>query len=178
MSPTRVAAIWGFAEATLWFVVPDVLLSWYALDRSTRGYRASGAAVLGAMVGGVVMWLWGQAGSGAAYGVLDAIPGIQKELIESVRHAVSSEGLSSMVLGGFRGVPYKIYAVAWGELGGNLAAFVVLTVPARAIRFLLVTFIAGAICKGPLKEMTLRRRRMVHVGFWFVFYVGYFVVMG
>lgn len=46
------SAFWGFAEATLFFVVPDVLLSAIALRDQLTAVRASFAAVLAAMIGG------------------------------------------------------------------------------------------------------------------------------
>jgi membrane protein YqaA with SNARE-associated domain len=171
------AAGWGFAEATLWFIVPDVLLSWLAMDRPIRAYRAVIPTVVGALLGGTLMWEWGRLGSESAYVALDAIPAIGRELIESVRVALDAGGLSPMLLGAFIGTPYKIYAVAWGELGGGLLPFLLLSLPARAIRFVLAALIASGFRLGPLAGMTLRRRRVIHAAVWFCFYLGYFVVM-
>ena len=42
-----VATLWGFAEATLFFVIPDVLLSYVALSRLRPALKACGFATLG-----------------------------------------------------------------------------------------------------------------------------------
>ena len=46
---TIAAALWGVAEATLFFVVPDVLVGWIAL----RGPRRTLVVWLGATAGGI-----------------------------------------------------------------------------------------------------------------------------
>ena len=46
------AAIWGAAEATLFFIVPDVFLSWLALSDRRQALIACLYALLGALVGG------------------------------------------------------------------------------------------------------------------------------
>src|SRR5437868_1692315 len=66
-SSRRWAALaWGYAEATLFFLVPDVLLSWVAL----RDPRAAGVAcfwaLAGALLGGATMYAWGAADPGTA----------------------------------------------------------------------------------------------------------------
>ncbi len=48
-----IAGAWGMAEAVLWFVVPDVFLTWVAMRRGVRpALRLSLVAVAGAIGGG------------------------------------------------------------------------------------------------------------------------------
>ena len=47
-----IASLWGFAEATVFFIVPDVLLSWLALRSPKSGLIACLFALLGALIGG------------------------------------------------------------------------------------------------------------------------------
>jgi len=49
-----VAGLWGFAEATAFFVVPDVWLSAVALRNLPRGLTGAASATAGALVGGAV----------------------------------------------------------------------------------------------------------------------------
>ena len=54
------AAVWGFAEATFFFFIPDILLTYIAFRHGVR--KASVAtlyAVLGAVFGGMLMYFWG-----------------------------------------------------------------------------------------------------------------------
>ena len=48
-------ALWGFAEATRFYVVPDVLVGWIALHGVRRGVAASLWATAGAVLGGLAV---------------------------------------------------------------------------------------------------------------------------
>ena len=52
-----IAAAWGLAEATLFFIVPDVLLTWLAGFRPRLVWRAVAACLGGALLGGLLMYL-------------------------------------------------------------------------------------------------------------------------
>jgi membrane protein YqaA with SNARE-associated domain len=173
----RLAAVWGFTEATFFFIVPDVILSWLALERPKRGLTACAPALLGALVGGTLMWVWGSLHAGSAQTVLDALPGIRPDMIRAVDSALVSNGLSAVFFGPLRGVPYKIYAVASGELGIGLFGFLLMSIPARLVRFLLVTLLAAGLRAGPLARFSLRTCRGIHVVSWLLFYVWYFYAM-
>ena len=54
--PEILAALWGFAESTLFFIVPDVLLTWLALSLPRRALRACYWALGGALAGGDGRW--------------------------------------------------------------------------------------------------------------------------
>src|SRR4051812_20323932 len=51
-----VALGWGFAEATFFFVVPDVWIGLLTLFSWRAGLRAVYSAVMGALTGGAVMY--------------------------------------------------------------------------------------------------------------------------
>ena len=46
------AGLWGLAEATLFFIVPDVWLN-------LAGRRRLEAGLLGALIGGALIYFWG-----------------------------------------------------------------------------------------------------------------------
>lgn len=52
--------IWGFSEAVWFFIIPDVILSFYALYNKKFKYvvYANAAAVSGAMIGGITVFVW------------------------------------------------------------------------------------------------------------------------
>ncbi|GEM_PF-3959884 len=52
MGVNRVALAWGFAEATLFFIVPDVWLTLVARERLRTGLIASLYSLAGALAGG------------------------------------------------------------------------------------------------------------------------------
>ena len=50
----------GIAEATVFFIVPDVWISFVALRRGWQaGALAAFFACIGALIGGAIMYLWG-----------------------------------------------------------------------------------------------------------------------
>lgn len=167
------ALLWGFAEATLFFVVPDVLLSWIALHRARAAWIACVWALVGALAGGAVMYAWGAADAATAIAVLDHVPKVSREMCDAVREQLRNHGLGAVFLGPLTGTPYKIYAVGAGAGQIGLALFLAVSVPARLIRFALVTGLTVMVCRL-FRRVTLLGRRAVHIVLWTAFYVWYF----
>ena len=171
---TFAAALWGFAEATLFFIVPDVLLTVVALENRRRAMRACGAAVAGALAGGLLMYLWGSLDEAGARTVLDAVPAIGPGMTEAVRSSLAHRGVLAVFLGPLTGTPYKIYAVLSGGMGIGLPVFLLVSVPARGVRFFTLTLLASWASRGPLGKCSVAQKRMLLLGFWLAFYIGYF----
>ena len=168
--PALLAFAWGFAEATFFFFVPDVVLSFLALRGVPMALRASVAALLGALIGGAAMYAWGSAAAPSARAFLTYIPGIHADLVSSVNGQIAAEGWLAVLLGPVRGTPYKIYAIEWGAAHGSLLTFLAVSVPARYIRFLGSTLLAGAF------RQWLRPWFLALL--WIVFYAFYFAKFG
>jgi len=82
-----------------------------------------------------------------------------------------------MILGPLSGTPYKVYAVYAADAGIGFWPFVLFSIPARMIRFLLVTscfhYILKAIAKFKVKTDPL----VILITGWVIFYTYYFLVM-
>ena len=167
-----IAALWGSAEATLFFIVPDVCLTWVALSDLPLALRASVAAVTGAVAGGVVMYAWGRRQPERAAAVVAMVPGISRGLIVQVEHDLRTRGWFPMFVGSITAVPYKIYAIKSGTLGRSVPAFVVMSACARAIRFVALASVTSAISNA-LPDGPLVYRRMALLGVWAIVYVTY-----
>jgi hypothetical protein len=176
--PGLLAALWGFAEATLFFLVPDVLLTWLAINLPLRGLRGCYWALGGSLVGALLMIGWASAAPEAARSALLLVPGISPPLIETVRAQLVAEGLPALFLGPVQGIPYKVYVVESVALGLSPTMLLLVSVPARLLRFLLVTLLAIGLARGPLRRLSTRTLRILHVVCWVVFYGVYFVVIG
>ncbi len=157
--------------------MPDVYLSWLAVDRRRHGFAACIPAVVGATLGGTVMWSWGRADLAGVFAVLERIPAIRPDMLERVQQAMESGGLLPMLIGPLRGTPYKIYAATWGSLDGSLVEMWLVSVPARGIRFVLVTALAAWAIGKPFANRSLAFRRSVLIVCWVVFYIAYFLMM-
>ena len=133
-----------------------------AIRSYREGLRASVAALAGALVGGVVMYAWG----GGAEPLLVHIPAIKASLVDAVRDQLHSHGIWAMLFGPLRGTPYKIYAAEWGAIQGGFWIFLLMSIPARYIRFFL-----GISLVSVLGRLATPVRLAI---FWTAFYVWYF----
>lgn len=175
--PELLAALWGFAEATLFFLVPDVLLTWLALTVPRRGLRACYWALGGALAGAAVMVAWAARAPDGVEAALLVVPGISAPLLELVRGQLVAEGLPAVLMGPVQGIPYKVYVVEATVLDLSAWKLLAVSVPARLLRFLLLTLLVIGIARGPLRRLSTRTLRVLHVVTWTVFYVVYFVAM-
>ena len=174
-----VAAVWGFAEATVFFIVPDVWISFVAVRRGWKaGMLAACLACLGALVGGAIMYVWGSRDAEAARHVLDMIPAISPGMIWMTGYELEHAGLASMILGAFTGVPFKIYAVEAGAMGAGLSAFLGMAVIARLMRFVLGALIAAVAAQLLRRFFSERTILSLLAGFWILFYAWYFAATG
>ena len=165
-------ALWGFAEATRFYVVPDVLVGWIALHGARRGAAASLWATAGAVLGGLAL----HADARAQRERLTEIPGISEAMIEDASAKLARDGWWALLRGPLDGIPYKVYATEAGVRGlpaGELAAW---TVPARLWRFLAVAL--GAGLTGVAFRGSIRRREdawlAAYLGLWALTYARYF----
>ena len=174
---TAVGAVWGFAEATLFFIVPDVWLSVVAFRHGPgRAVVACIPTTVGALAGGVLMFLWGTLDPQAARPVLDMIPAIGERTIDSAREALAQDGLIAMAVGAFSGVPFKIFASQAPAAGISLAPFLAVALAARMARFLIVAVFAGWIGRELARRAGARRALWLLAGFWVLFYGFYWTV--
>lgn len=176
--PNALATFWGLAEATVFFIVPDVLLSWLAL-RSLRGALiACLFALLGALVGGTAIWLIAQQDPESLRRLFALIPAIDSGMIDSVHSQLATDGLVALFIGPLIGTPYKIYALEAAVLQLGFLPFLLVSIPARLIRFVLVASLVAALNHGLSRRFSVRQRQGLLVACWVVFYAWYFHVMG
>ncbi len=142
-----ISFLWGFAEATLFFIVPDVYMGFVALFNWRKGLSAAVAALLGAMLGGSVMYILAMKNPVAINSLLTHVPLIDVDLVKDVANQTHTSGLLAVLKGPFRGTPYKIYAAQAGEQSLPLLSFVLMTIPARLQSFIPLVLVLGGIGK-------------------------------
>lgn len=178
-----VAAVWGAAEATAFFIVPDVWLSRVALRSRRRAVNASFSALAGAVVGGIATHSWARrTPEERSREALRALPAISGEMVDRCVSEVDKAGSRAMLTGPLRGIPYKLYARAAGLRNLPVGEFAAWSVPARIPRFLLVAVLAAAIRDRVAdrlgEERTVKLETPVHAGFWVLFYAWYLRTVG
>jgi membrane protein YqaA with SNARE-associated domain len=172
------AALWGFAEATLFYIVPDVLLSTIAQTSLKRALAAALAAMAGALAGGALLYGFASADPDAARALMLEVPGVSPALAERVAGLIGGGILTGLIAGSLSGAPYKLFAVEAAAAGVPLSAFLLASLPARLLRFALAALASWFVFARLLGGLALRTRRWLLAGFWLVFYAGYFAAMG
>jgi hypothetical protein len=140
-----IAFLCGFAEATAFFIVPDVYLGFVALFNWRRGLSAMIAALIGAILGGSVMYVVAMNNPSGLNLFLTRVPLIDTTLVNDVADKMRTDGLITLLHGPLRGTPYKIYAAQAGEQSLPFLYFLLMTIPALLERFLPVVLVFGGI---------------------------------
>ena len=170
---------WAFAEAVVWFIVADVpIMAVGALYGRRQAVQAAFLATLCAGVGGVATWLWASNDPAGALAAITALPGIDRTYYEANAAAFAQGPLAAMLAGSFTGVPYKIYALAAGTDGPDLATFALESLFARAPRFLMVALVSGTLAFRLRQRMGNRWFWALFVWTWAGFYSWYWHSLG
>jgi membrane protein YqaA with SNARE-associated domain len=175
-SASGIAALWGFAEATVFFIVPDLWIGLMAAFDPRAGMRGVIAAVIGAIAGGAVVHrAAGRVAPERSAAMLDRIPAISGQMIARVEGEMAAVGPSSMMTGPLKGTPYKLYARAAGVQGRPMLPFLLWTIPARTVRFLLIAAVSAAF-GAAVRRRTDRPGWIVgpYAAAWLLFYGWYF----
>jgi membrane protein YqaA with SNARE-associated domain len=168
-----IAMLWGLAEATLFFILPDVLLTWIALDDDRLAWKACLWALVGALIGGSVMYGWGAYDAGTALAVLDYVPAVSQTMSDAVGEQIRTQGIVALFLGPISGIPYKIYAVQAGATQQNLLVFLCVSALARLMRFMSLTGLA-ILVRRLAWRLALSVCRVAHIVLWTIPYGWYF----
>jgi membrane protein DedA with SNARE-associated domain len=131
--------------------------------------------MIGAILGGTVMYTWGRFDASGAWRAVEQVPAVSRAMIERAGTQVKSHGHWAMVAGVIRGTPYKIYAVHAGAARQPLGTFVLISIPARLLRFAALTWLAGWL--GSAAPLSRNTKYLCHIGLWLAFYVAYFILM-
>lgn len=174
-----ISFLWGFAEATFFFIVPDVWLSLIALDRKKEAFINVVYATIGALLGGVVLYVSAHYFLSEILYFLNCIPAVSDPMIYDVKEAIAEKGfLISLFSGMVSGIPYKIFATWAPSQSVDLLLFLIASVLARSVRFLAVIGMTCIILNILVKRMRLKYLINTHLVCWIIFYVYYFYLMG
>lgn len=179
MTPWRAAAfLWGLAEATFFFLVPDILLSFVVQKRGVRpAIDAACFAVAGACLGGVLMWHVGRWYPASARAFLDVIPAISSAMIAQAGVSLRDDFAVALFAGAFSGVPYKIFAAMAPGAGIGWPELLLVSVPARACRFLAVILITAWADRIAARWLAARERTRLLLAGWALFYAVFWFVI-
>jgi membrane protein YqaA with SNARE-associated domain len=178
----RVGFLWGFAEATLFFIIPDVLLGAVALFAPRAAPRLVACTIAGALVGGALTYgVATDLRPSRSKALLDGVPTVNDTAIRRVEREMRDDGARSIVYGPLRmGTPYKLYARAAAVEDETLGSFILWSIPGRLERMLPVTVLAALVGLFARSQIAARPRTVLALygALWLAVYVVYFVRVG
>lgn len=169
-----IAFLWSLFEATFFFIIPDIWLSFTSLESLKKGFKNIGFALLGALLGGVIMYIIGSYNISSLVTFLELIPDINSSRLLEVMESLKKEGLIAIFRGPIEGIPYKIYASYSGALGLNFLMFILISIPARAMRFVITVLITNLISKTVLRKRSLKSKKIILILIWIILNTIYF----
>lgn len=185
LSPLRppgirvVSFVWGICEATFFFFVPDIWLTRIAATDLKEAVINALIALSGALLGGVLLYVLSQHYFDNIRSLLDYVPAISETMVdEAGRELQGSHPLSAIILAGFTGVPFKIYAAWAGHLDISFPHFLLACAVARLGRFFAVIFAAYLIISAVRSRVEITGLFRMHAVLWGLFYCFYFYSVG
>jgi membrane protein YqaA with SNARE-associated domain len=169
---------WGFAEATVFFVVADVAISWIAVRRGVKvALGAAVTAAAGAVLGIALIYFWAARDAAAALALVDAVPFVTEELIQGLRADLAEQGLAAVLTAGVTGVPIKIAAALAPGARIGPAPFLIAGAAQRLERFVAVALLTALIARLLRGRMSERSLITLWAGFWILFYALYWTAL-
>jgi membrane protein YqaA with SNARE-associated domain len=144
LSRIWVGALWGLAEATVFFLVPDILITASALFSPKRSFAQMIAVLIGSLLGGALLYTAADAHPEEAKNLVLNVPFIRAHTLEEAERQLQDRGLWAMCLGSLTGIPYKTYAVS-APRHARFEIFMLLSVPARLLRLVLTWSVASLL---------------------------------
>jgi hypothetical protein len=169
------AAAWGFAEASLFFIVPDAWLGFVALFAPRRMPVTLAAVLAGAAAGAVCLYLATLLWTDELTSLILALPAVAPADLEQARAQLADDGAGAILPAVVEGRAVKLY-VHGAALDGTGAAEVVLfTVLNRLVRLLVFGSVMAAL-GWAARAVIARWPRTVaalYVVAWIAFYAVY-----
>jgi hypothetical protein len=112
--------VWGLSEATWFFVIPDVWLSFVALEGFVAAAASTCCAVLGALGGVLLLYAFGAGYPQNALRLPELwsrLPGFYPAMVAEARHHLE-DGCSLALEHGLKaGIPFRVYVWLCEQLG-------------------------------------------------------------
>jgi hypothetical protein len=172
------AFAWGLAEATLFFIVPDVLLSYVGLKQGPRAAAiASIYAAVGAGIGGAFMFTWSAGNADLAREAVLAVPAIDEAMVTRAADAMTDNWFFATLLGPLTSTPFKVYAILAPHAGAELIAFALAGMVVRLPRFLFTAMLVALIGRLMTPRVSPTIQTWLFASAWLLLYAAFFASM-
>ena len=165
---------WGMLEAVTLFIVPDTWISRQALISWRAGVIAAAWSLLGAMLGGIALYLVAARYQAEILAFYDWLPGIGPVLTAKAASQLQENGVVALFLGGYTGTPFKLFAAQANAAGIGMVTFVAVAMISRGSRFLVSAIVARVIGFAAGRAgVSLTALLWFHAIAWSLFYAWY-----
>jgi hypothetical protein len=132
-------------------------------------------ATAGAVLGGLVICGWATLHPASAFAAMELLPGIDPPMIDAVQGEVAAHGTTALLAGAWQGRPYKLYALASGDLSLSPLGLALWTIPGRLARFAVSVAIASYLRWFFTRWIPEKAMIGLWAGFWLLVYTGYWL---
>lgn len=142
------ALLLGFAEATFFFLLPETLITFVAMQkRRLRAAMAVAAlAAIGGLLGGWLLYSWGAGATARVVtGFLGAMPGVTREMVGEAFNALHLQGAGALFSAPLLEAPYRVHAALAAQAGVPPGLFLAASAAMFLLRFVTSALIAGAL---------------------------------
>ena len=168
--------VWGYAEGGIFFLVPDIYITFATLFSFKSGYRAWGYSIAGSTLAVLTIYAVMGYTSIPYFEVLANTPGISSEMISGVTNELKRQGVPYTPLLIVGGIPLKVYSASAFALGFPLLNVLAWTLFSRIVRIAPVFFLVAAVSR--LLKRRIENRPALFLGVlslaWILFYAYYF----
>ena len=171
------AFAWGVAEGSVFFLIPDIIITLTALFSLKRSLLQMGCVVAGSLVAGIFLYQWSQVNYVAAKSMVLKVPFVRGSMFDETQREFQISGLWALYAGPTRGIPYKVYAVQAPAFCA-LPVFLLASIPARLER-LAISWVVFACVGYVFRKRKARRWTAIlfHGVYWIIVYVGYWTTI-
>lgn len=171
LSRIWLGALWGLAEATIFFLVPDILITASALFSPRRSFAQMIAVLIGALLGGALLYTAAEKYPEETKSIVLTVPFMRQHNLDEADRQLQERGLPAMFLGALAGTPYKAYALS-APRHAAFEMFMLVSLPARLFRFLLSW--AGGALIGVLFRRQIQASPSAALGLLAICWIGFY----
>lgn len=171
------AALWALGDATVFFIVPDVWLTYVGLRNGTYAALVAGLFVtLGGFIGGMALYYFAAAEPAEARNLLLALPAVNADALRDARDLLARWDAIAIVGNPYSLLPYKVMALEAPAAKVQPLFFALATFFAYLSRAFLIALLAGFL--GWLLRRTYGTRRLTiwALSFWAAMYALFFAL--
>ena len=138
-------AIIAFAESSFFPIPPDVMVIPMVISKKNDFIKIFLITTIFSVLGGILGYLIGVFFFDVGMQIM-SFYNYEDKLTNLKNNLINSEGfyawLGILFLAGFTPLPYKVFTIASGLIGFNIAIFILISLVSRGLRFFIVSYLS------------------------------------